>query len=418
MRHNSIMKTGQVLFCLLFLAVAACRGSEPSGIAADSLTSLPDPGGAGAALPHLAVDTDGAVWLSWVEPVDGGHALRLARLEDEGWRPVSEVARGLDWFINWADFPAVVPLPGGVLAAHWLQKTPGGVYSYRLRVSTSRDRGQTWSEPLSPHRDGTRTEHGFASVFPWGDGGALVWLDGRMTPEDLRADDGHEGGHDGAMTLYWTRFDAEGAPEPESLLDARVCDCCQTDVAMTAAGPIVVYRDRSENEVRDIGIVRWQGTRWSEPAHVHRDGWRMPACPVNGPAADALGRTVAVAWFTAAQDRPRVNLAFSSDAGAHFDGPIEVDGGVAIGRVDVTLLEDGSAGVSWVARAGEGAELRFRSIGRSGERGPIVVVSPTSASRAAGFPQMVRAGDRILFAWTEPREPSRLRTALSRPIGD
>jgi len=412
------MKTGRVIFCLLFSTIVACPVTDPPGSASGLVASLPDPGGAGAALPHLAVDAQGTAWLSWVEPAAGGHALRLARLDDEEWLPVAEVARGQDWFINWADFPAVVPLAGGVLAAHWLRKMPGGIYSYGLRLATSQDQGRTWSEAVSPHRDGTRTEHGFATVFAWGDGGAVVWLDGRMTPEDLQADGGHDAGHDGAMTLYWARFDTDGVPAPENLLDSRVCDCCQTDVAMTAEGPIVVYRDRTEDEVRDIGIVRWHGTRWSEPAAVHRDGWRMPACPVNGPAADAHDRTVAVAWFTAAQERPRVNLAFSTDAGVSFDAPIEVEAVAAIGRVDVALLADGTAAVSWVARTVAGAELRFRGINRSGERGPITVVAPTSASRSAGFPQMVRAGDRLVFAWTEPQEPSRLRTAVTRHSGD
>jgi hypothetical protein len=41
----------------------------------------------------------------------------------------------------------------------------------------------------------------------------------------------------------------------EALLDGRVCECCQTSSASTPDGMAVVYRDRSEKEVRDISIA-------------------------------------------------------------------------------------------------------------------------------------------------------------------
>ena len=68
---------------------------------------------------------------------------------------------------------------------------------------------------------------------------------------------------------------------------------------MTAEGPVVVYRDRSEaeKEIRDISIVRLKGKKWSAPRPVFQDGWRLNGCPVNGPAVAAAGRRVAVAWF-------------------------------------------------------------------------------------------------------------------------
>ncbi len=103
-------------------------------------------------------------------------------------------------------------------------------------------------------------------------------------------------------------------------LDARTCDCCQTDSARTREGLVVVYRDRSETGVRDIALVRQTPTGWSEPVQVARDGWLIDACPVNGPAVDARGDTVVVAWFTAA-DKPRVRLAFSAGRRAHVPGP-------------------------------------------------------------------------------------------------
>ena len=89
----------------------------------------------------------------------------------------------------------------------------------------------------------------------------------------------------------------------------------QTAAAVTAEGPIVAYRDRSEGEIRDIYISRLAGGTWSEPAPVHRDNWKIAACPVNGPALSANGRQVAIAWFTAQGEEGHVFAAFSSDPG-------------------------------------------------------------------------------------------------------
>ena len=40
---------------------------------------------------------------------------------------------------------------------------------------------------------------------------------------------------------------------------------------------------------------------------VHDDGWKIAACPVNGPMLSARGRDVAIAWFTAT-GRPAARL--------------------------------------------------------------------------------------------------------------
>jgi hypothetical protein len=196
-------------------------------------------------------------------------------------------------------------------------------------------------------------------------------------------------------------------------VDERVCDCCQTDAAVTDDGPVLVYRDRNQDEVRDIALTRLQAGEWSEPVHVNADDWKIDACPVNGPAVDARGTTVAVAWFTA-PDLPRIRLAFSDDAGRSFGPPIEVAHGNVIGRVDVVLLDDGRAVVSWLQSATNGAELRAQPFSRDGKPGPAVLVAAASVQRSSGFPQMVRAGDGLLFAWTDSTASQQVRTAFAR----
>src|SRR6185436_12033224 len=98
----------------------------------------------------------------------------------------------------------------------------------------------------------------------------------------------------------------DGTKISDALLDPDVCTCCQTVAALTDEGPIVAYRDHSSDETRDISVVSMQNGQWTRPRAVHRDGWRMNACPVNGPALIASGKRVAVAWYTGADEKPRV----------------------------------------------------------------------------------------------------------------
>ena len=401
---------------LFALAAALGCAGEPPAPRAGAALELPSPAGPGSGEPFLAVDDEGRVHMSWLE-ADGpaAHALRYDVLEGEEWRGARTVVTGEDFFVNWADFPSVVPLGGGRLAAHWLQRSGSGTYAYDVRLSHSEDGGATWSPSFVPHDDGTQTEHGFVTLFPDAeDSFGVVWLDGR---DYARAAEGHGG--DAEMTLRYARVAPRAgagtartlAVVEEALLDSRTCDCCQTDVALSAAGPVLVYRDRSPEEVRDMSVLRRGAAGWSEPAPLHRDGWTIDACPVNGPAAAAEGARVVSAWFTAAADTPRVRVAFSTDAGASFDAPLRVDDGAPEGRVDVVLLPDGAAAVAWLERTGGGAEVRVRRMGADGSRGDALVVGRTSAARASGFPRMVRAGERLVFAWTEPGEPAHVRVA-------
>lgn len=407
---------GSVLVLAASLVVAACdMGGNRSGsaVSLSAPVELAVPAGAGSAEPFLYAAPDGTVLLSWLEPLPdaAGHALRLSSLEGETWTPPRTIAQGADWFVNWADFPSVHRLADGTLAAHWLQRSGPGTYAYGVRIALSHDGGETWSDPITPHRDGTETEHGFVSLFPAG-GGKLgaIWLDGRNAAHAPPGPGGH--GAEADMTLRFTTIAADGTLGEEVLIDGRTCECCQTDVAIATAGPVVVYRDRSPTEVRDIHVSRLAGGRWSDPAPVHEDGWRIPGCPVNGPAIAAAGDRVAVAWYTEASDTARVRIAFSDDGGDTFAPPIRVDGGDPAGRVDLLLLDDGSALVTWLER-GDPPTVRVRQVTAAGALGPATVVAETSAARSSGFPRMVRTADRVIFAWTEAGEPSQVHVAVA-----
>jgi hypothetical protein len=363
------------------------------------------PAPAGSMAPQLVNDAAGNVILSWLEPSPGNrHRFSFAVRAKGRWTAARTIAEEDRVFANWADVPAIAVLSDGTWAAHWLSATGRG--SYDVKVSTSRDRGHSWSAPIVPHRDGTLTEHGFASLGTWPGGSlGMVWLDGRDY-----AGHGPPGMHTtkGQMALRGATF-RDGKLADEWLVDPRVCDCCPTALARTNRGVVVAYRDRSEQEVRDISIVRYESGRWLAPARVHADDWAIGGCPVNGPALASHGDRVAIAWFSAAADVARVNVALSQDAGATFGAPVRVDDGLPEGRVDLLMDEDGSVLVTWIERAAGGWELRMRRVDARGDKSDAVTVTRVSANRSSGYPRIAAARNELVFAWTD----GRVKTAVA-----
>jgi hypothetical protein len=400
-----------VLSALTVLALSVRANSQVSTgkIWSLEVTEVTSPAASNSAQPQLSSQGDRVV-LSWIERSGDLATLRFAERTDSGWSEGRTVASGSNWFVNWADVPSVIGLQNGNLAAHWLQKSAASTYAYDVRLSFSKDHGRTWSASGSPHRDGTRTEHGFASLFQTpGAGLGLVWLDGRQMKEGA-----HEGMDAGDMSLRSAIYKTDGTQATEMLVDNRVCECCPSAAAVTADGPIVAYRNRTADEIRDIYISRFVGGTWTEPRAVHSDNWRIAACPVNGPALSASGRNVAIAWFTAVGDEGHVYVAFSSNAGETFGSPIRIDDVGSVGRVDVELLPDGSAAVTWIEFANQRSEFRIRRVGRDGSRTASLAVSGIASGRSSGYPRLARRGNELIFAWTEPGESSRIRTAVAR----
>lgn len=356
--------------------------------------------------PNFGAARDGLL-LTWLQKLTaGGHALRFSRWRAAGagnpasstsgstWSAPVTIASGTDFFANWADFPAAAEAADGSLVAHWLAKTGSDTYAYGIHLARSTDGGATWKPFGLLHDDGIPAEHGFVSFVPEGQGLRAFWLDGREMPAG------------GPMTLRTVAL-AERVGRSE-VLDRRVCDCCQTGAAVGAAGPVVVYRDRSEAEIRDMSIVRRLDMGWSAPATVHADNWKIPGCPVNGPSVAAAGKRVAVAWFTDAAPGARVQAVFSEDGGAHFGAPILIDGERPMGRVGLQLAGP-DAVVVWLGMAGDSAQVRVRRVGADGKAGAPVVLAATTAARSSGVPRILVAGEDLWAAWIEDGESARLR---------
>ncbi|WP_234570245.1 exo-alpha-sialidase [Rhodohalobacter sp. 614A] len=376
--------------------------------------SMNNPADSGSRYPNIYVDNTGKMYLSWLVPIEEDIAtVQYSTYKNERWTLPKTVHIDTDFFVNWADFPSVVGYEGTEVAAHWLRKVEGGPYAYDVQISFFDEDRNRWGEAIKPHLDMTATEHGFVSLEPIDSDKVLaVWLDGRETAG--RADDEYSDTSK-SMTLRSAEISRSGEITNSQIIDGTVCDCCQTDLAKTDDGFVVVYRGRTAEEIRDIKIAHYNtdsGT-WSEPVTVHDDGWQIMACPVNGPRVVANGNQVAVVWYTGEGDNPRVSVATSADGGQTFGDPVEMPESESrvLGRADLVIGDDGSVYVSWMQEFEGSGYIMMAEVGPDGTVSDEQTVGITDASRTSGFPRIALVDDSLVFAWTQTDPIVRLRTA-------
>ncbi|APQ19065.1 hypothetical protein [Maribacter hydrothermalis] len=396
--------------CLPFLVLTLLVGckeeakKQPQKEEVSVIEELNSPAQSSSSLPHLMANKD-VTLLSWVETVgDTIATFKYAELIEGQWQPAQVILNGTDWFINWADYP-MISENNGNLWSHVLKKSTKGTYSYDIKMNVKPKGASAWQTNLVLHTDGTPTEHGFVSVQPYNDAFFVNWLDGRNTEE-------YEVGERGAMTLRAGIVSANGKMLKEYELDVKTCDCCQTTSAITDNGPVVIYRDRSDEEIRDIYIVRQVNGEWTTPKAIHEDNWQIKGCPVNGPKVAVLGNNLAVAWFTGAENKQKVQLAFSTDGGDVFKEPILIAKGTIMGRVDVLWVDEDSAVVSWMEADDKIAVFKAMMVFTDGTISQKQVITTMSDSRKSGFPQMEIVEETLYFAWTEEiKTVTKVRTA-------
>ena len=384
-----------VLLGLSILSVAtACNVKKEAEQTV--VTNLDSPAKSSAAEPYLYTDEAGKVYLSWIEKTESKSEFKFSTLTGNEWSKPALIDSGQNWFVNWADYP-MIATQGDNFVAHYLEKGGEGKFAYDIKLTSSIDQGKTWKPSTILHDDGKQAEHGFVSILPYQNNFFIAWLDGRNTVMEGME---HHEGHHGQMSLRAAIVDKEGKKVNEWELDERTCDCCQTSASLTNDGPIVVYRDRSVDEIRDMSIVRWVNNQRTKPEPVYADNWKIEGCPVNGPRVVANQNNVAIAWYTVPEGKSKVNIIFSKDGGASFGTPVQIDEGSAIGRVDIVMLDDETVFASWM----EGTSIKAVKVHADGTKEPSITIATSSEARSSGFPQMTRYNDTVLFAWTDDKE--------------
>ncbi|HEV2986919.1 MAG TPA: hypothetical protein VG759_00650 [Candidatus Angelobacter sp.] len=389
---------------LLLLFGLACN--RPTEI---SIERLGNPAPHGSIAPNVTEGADSQAMLSWIEPANNTLALRFSFRDANGWSVPQTIVERPN-FARYPESPSwVLMLPNGALISTWSEELPSeqkwpGSYLY---AAVSADKGKSWSRPVVVHSDRSNSEHSFASLAALDENHAdIVWLDARDNESKHK------------YRLMSAVISSAGSVANEETIDDDVCTCCPTALAQTGAGLLAAYRDHTPEQLRDIYSIRRESGRWQTSKPIHQDGWRINACPVNGPALASRGNNVAVAWFTGAQDKPIVRVAFSNDGGATFQGPAIVDSAdqkhSPMGRVSIALLASGDALVAWTLHRGDHSELVATRVNRnSGVTDPTVIA--TSGEEGLGYPHMQPWASGALLAWGGAGEEKEIKTAILRP---
>ncbi len=391
------------------LALAACKPAVTDKPATSSATGDYKhdvwvlPAAAGSSSPDLSIAPDGRLLLSWINRLQGRrNVLQFGSYTGAGgWQSQPRtVAIGDSLLVNWADTPHMRGTPDGALWMQWLQADATSPMAYDTVLARSRDGGMTWTQITRVNNDGKPTEHGFAALWPEGqDSIGIAWLDGRA--KELAHDEAHEAA--GSMQLRTLSFNQDLERGADVELDGKTCDCCQTDAALTTKGPLVVYRDRSDDEIRDIAVVRRNAGKWGAPVSVHADGWKIAGCPVNGPAIAASGNDAVVGWYSEAGDTPALRLARTTNAGDSFAPPVLVDSGKQVlGRVDVAV----DATQAWVSWLRETNGVQTMMLARytpdlSRELQRIEIATLKGRGHATGTPKLVVDSIAAWLVWTD-----------------
>ena len=322
---------------------------------------------------------------------------------------------------NWADFATLVVGTDGALTAQWFQKPTSDAGGYDGWFSRSADGGRTWRTPA-------RLGHEFVALAPLSQGRTLaVWLEStrlhdphaaprpKRDPNTPRPPRDPNAPYASSMKLMARLLSPAGATLADWTVDPDVCTCCQNTVAvLTGDRAFVAYRGHTRDEIRDnfYSTFDLASGSWSQPATLKDDRWKIPACPVNGPAADARDTSVAVAWFTAADGIARVQARTSVDAGKTFTAPVSIDLGQPIGRLETVMLPDHSAVILWLEMKSDAnaAGLYARRLFPDGTLSAPQLLTNTTQARASGFPRAaLRPDGRVLVSYTQNGEFNQVR---------
>ena len=438
----------KLALCLLLPALALGASIENPK---SKIENLPSPAPANSHCSNLTAAPDGTLHLTYYGPAPASapvvepaartlwHAtLAPGATAFSSPRPIVTSPLLME---NWADFASLAVGTDDALTAQWFQKpsSAADAHGYDGWYSRSDDAGRTWRTPA-------RLGHEFVALAPLSQGRTLaIWLESarvrdphaaprpkrdpnvKRDPNAPRPTRDPNAPYAPSMKLLARLLAPDGSSLGEWTVDPDVCTCCQNTVAVLPGDRVfAAYRGHTADEIRDNKFSTFDLTTrtWSAPATLRDDGWKIAACPVNGPAADTRGPAVAVAWFTAANGTPRVQASYSANSARTFTDPLVIDLGRPMGRLETVMLADQTALILWMemGTAENAAGIYARRLWPDGKLSAPQLVADSSQARSSGFPRAaLRLNGRVVMSFTQPGETNQVRlleldpTTLKRP---
>ena len=329
---------------------------------------------------------EGNIYLSRMVE-QGTQASWVVQSLDGRW--IDTIDQRQDWFVNWADMPKISVCRNGMLGLALRHIGPDH-HAYTIDYYIRRQKEEAWKYYGQLPLDTSSTEHGFPSVEPFEDGWMVVWLDGGAMHRN------------GFMSLHSAQISMDGQVINRQLIDSTVCDCCQTDLVMAEGQPAVIFRNRTENEIRDVYWSVYLNGKWQSSQPVENDGWLVPGCPVNGPQIVNNNKTLVCSWFTAAQDTAAIKMRILSEPESDV---ITLEKNFVIGRIAMEAMDTQGFGLAYFRADGKEATLKIQTFDWSGKPQSAWEIAPINPSRNSGFPTLGFANGKLSVAWTQWNDP-------------
>ena len=236
-----------------------------------------------------------------------------------------------------------------------------------IRYAGSKDGGRTFSPAVTVAGAALTGARGWHALALGYDGGVhVVWLDGRnAAPMNARARAVGNGRSRRAVEtaggprqdIFHASWKGDGA-RSEHPVAAIVCFCCKTAIATAGEHVYAAWRHIYPGSLRDIAVARStdNGATFGDPIRVSEDGWKIDACPDDGPAMVADGHGgIHIAWPTLVPgDTPRKGIFYSALAGDAFAPRLRLDSGEADpAHPQIAADDHTNTAVVWDERAGE-----------------------------------------------------------------
>jgi hypothetical protein len=284
---------------LLTGAARAHEGHEHAPAASASAKAKAQPAKRAELGSSAALDATGKLWVASKESSVDGDFVVVRGSSDDGktWSAPRRVNRLPEAIAaQGEDGPKLSFGPKGQMYVSWTRPT-GKNYSGDIRFSASTDGGAVWSAAVNVHRDEQVITHRFGSMIVDRSGRIfIIWIDKRDAVAATAANGAkYEGG-----ALYYAVSDDGGAHwRGDFKIADHSCECCRIALTQDAEGaPLAFWRHVYPSGERDHALVKL--TADGKVGPIQRatfDGWKIEACPHQGPALAVADQTTHAVWF-------------------------------------------------------------------------------------------------------------------------
>jgi hypothetical protein len=241
-----------------------------------------------------------------------------------------------------------------------------------IRYAGSKDGGRTFSPAVTVAGASLAGARGWHAATLGYDGGVqVVWLDGRNAAPMAHA---HGKGASKPVRpaggprqdIFHASWKGDARPV-EHLIQANVCFCCKTAVVASGEKVYAAWRHIYPGSLRDIAVARStdNGATFGDPVRVSEDGWKIDACPDDGPAMAADGHDgIHIAWPTlVAGDTPRKGIFYATLKGDTFAPRMRLDSGDADpAHPQIAADHHTNTAIVWDERTSERRRIVFRPV--------------------------------------------------------